>query len=266
MSILQARNAWEGVLGTGPGFLNMRLEKMMTREIAEAKKKNTPLVLPIGTIEYHGPHCSLGCDTFVCTGLLERLEKRKDIIIAPPVWYGIASYAVGGPESGTITIDPDVYEAYIYEILKSMLYGGFHNIYLLIHHQYENENLLTMTLSCMKAAKKLIFAYMEETRGRGWWGSNDFATYYSELNDGASPWDWITVLPTMSAKVQQDTGYDHAGKYECSILRALYPDEVKLERLGESDAWFIQSAADSSPDIGEDMVCRALEDLDAKIR
>ena len=34
----------------------MRLEYMMTADVQEAKEKNLPVILPIGTIEWHGPH------------------------------------------------------------------------------------------------------------------------------------------------------------------------------------------------------------------
>ncbi len=243
----------------------MKLEYMMSRDVEEAKKEKTPLVIPVGTIEYHGPHCSLGCDTQISDGLLNELEKRKKIIVAPPIWYGVSSFAVGGPENGTISVDVDVFESYVYQILKSLLYGGFKNIYLLIHHQFEEENLMPMTLACMKAGKKLIFEYLEETRGRGWWGSNDFATYYENLEDEDCPWSWITVLPTMSAQVQKATGYDHAGKYESSILKALYPEAVKTERLPESDAWFIKSAEECSVELGIKMVELSVADLVNKI-
>jgi creatinine amidohydrolase/Fe(II)-dependent formamide hydrolase-like protein len=94
----------------------MRFENMMLRDIKAAKAERTPIVIPVGTIEYHGPHCSLGCDTQICLGLLSELEKRKNIIIAPPVWYGVASFAVGGPENGTVNVDVDIFEAYIYQI------------------------------------------------------------------------------------------------------------------------------------------------------
>ena len=43
----------------------MRLEYMMTRDVQEAKEKNLPVIIPIGTIEWHGPHCALGCDTLL---------------------------------------------------------------------------------------------------------------------------------------------------------------------------------------------------------
>ena len=114
----------------------MRLEYMMTADVQEAKEKNLPVILPIGTIEWHGPHCALGCDTMICQGFADKIAESKECVVCPPVWYGVASYAVGGPENGTVTIDVDVYENYIYGILKSMLYGGFRKIYMLIHHQF----------------------------------------------------------------------------------------------------------------------------------
>lgn len=244
----------------------MKLEYIFPRDIERAKKDRVPLVIPVGTIEYHGPHCALGCDTLIAYGILERLEKERDIIIAPPIWYGPSSYAVAGPDKGTVNMDVDVFEEHIYHILKSFLYGGWQNIYMLIHHQYEQENLLPMTLSCMKAAKKLTFEFLEENRGIGWWGDNSNKEFYDELDGSDNPWEWITVLPAMSREVQSATGYDHAGKWECSILSALYPETVVKEYIGDSDEWFIQDATDSSPEIGEKMVALCIEDLKNKIR
>ena len=74
----------------------------------------------------------------------------------PPIWYGVASYAVGGPETNTIQVNCDIFEDYIYSILKSLFMSGFNrNIYLILAHQ--TEDYLPMTLACMKAAKKLTF-------------------------------------------------------------------------------------------------------------
>ncbi|NLA83559.1 MAG: creatininase family protein [Clostridiales bacterium] len=244
----------------------MKLEYIFQKNIEKAKKEKWPLVIPVGTMEYHGPHCAFGCDTLIAYGLLERLAKEKDIIIAPPIWYSPSSYAVAGPEKGTVHVPADAFEQYVYYTLKSFLYGGWTNIYILIHHQYEQETPMPMTLSCMKAAKKLIFEYLEETRGNGWWGSNTNKEYYEQLDASDNPFNWITVLPCMSKEVQNATGYDHAGKWECSILSALYPETVARDYIKESDEWFIQDAVEYSSEIGEKMVALCLEDLKNKIK
>ncbi len=244
----------------------MKLEYMMTKEVMEAKEKKLPLVIPVGTIEWHGPHCALGCDTFIARDLIEKLAEKKDIVVCPPVWYGVASYAVGGPENGTVEVNVDAFEQYMYCVLKSFLYGGFTKIYMVIQHQYEEENYMPMTLACAKAGKKLIMEYMEEKYGKGWWGSNSFSSYYDNLGGDADfPFGMIKVLPALAKEVQHATGYDHAGKYETSCLMALDSEAVKLDRLPTSDSWFIKSAYEANEELGKKMVELALKDLEEKI-
>ena len=244
----------------------MYLDKCFPREIAEAKENRTPVVMVGGTVEYHGPHCSYGCDTLIAEGLIARLSEKKNIIIAPTVNYSPASYAVADETSGTVHIEEDVFEAYLFQIFMNMLSAGLRNIYVVIHHQFEQENLMPMTLSYMKAAKRATMRYLEKTQGKGWWGSESYADYYENLGGGDDPFSWIKVIPTMSTEVQNATGYDHAGKYECSILMALYPEAVKLERLSDIKHWFTESAAEANCELGDEMVRLSLEYLEEKIK
>ena len=243
----------------------MHLDKCFPKEIQNAKENRTPVVIVGGTVEYHGPHCSYGCDTLIAEGLVKKLAEKKEIMIAPTIYYSPSSYAVADETSGTVHIEEDVFEAYLFGIFKNMLYAGLRNIYVVIHHQFEQENLMPMTLSYMKAAKRATMRYLEETQGKGWWGSENYATYYEDLGGGDDPFSWIKVIPTMSTEVQNATGYDHAGKYECSILMALYPDAVKLERLGDINHWFTKSAAEANAELGNEMVTKSLEYLMNKI-
>ena len=235
------------------------------REIKNAKEKNTPVVIVGGTIEYHGPQCAYGCDTLVAEGLVKKLAEKKDIIIAPSISYSPSSYAVGDATTGTVHIEENAFEEYVYYVFMSMLQSGLRNIYVVIHHQFEQESLMPMTLSYMKAAKRATMKYLEMTKGQGWWGSESYKDYYDNLEGEDNPFGWIKVIPTMSAEVQNATGYDHAGKYECSILMSLYPDAVKLERLNEIEHWFTKSAAEASTELGDEMVKRSLEYLDKTI-
>ncbi|NLC27031.1 MAG: creatininase family protein, partial [Fastidiosipila sp.] len=218
-------------------------------------------------IEYHALHISSGTDTMVITGVLRELEKQKEIVICPPIWYGVASYAVGGPETGTIHVDVDAYEQYIYSILKSMVYGGVKNIYCIPHHQTEEGGLMPMTLAVHKAAKKAIMEYMEEKHGLGWWGSNDYADYYENLGSVDDPFSYIKVIPLMDAETQHKCGgFDHAGKYETSLMLGVYPENVDMRRTEENTEWFAKSAVEASQELGEHMLGCALEYLDKAIQ
>lgn len=243
----------------------MEYNMSFPREVNRVKEERIPVVMCGGTVEYHGPHCSYGCDTLIAEGLIKKLSEKKEIMIAPTIYYSPSSYAVADETSGTVHIEEDVFEAYIYQIFMNMLDAGLRNIYVVIHHQFEQENLMPMTLSYMKAAKRAEMTYMEQTRGRGWWGSESFKDYYDNLGGNDDPFSRIKVIPTMSTEVQNATGYDHAGKYECSILMSLYPEAVKLERIDEIRHWFTESAREANKELGDIMVEKSLEWLDKRI-
>ncbi len=244
----------------------MYLDRCFPKELEYVKEKKIPVVIAGGTVEYHGAHCAYGCDTLIVQGLLEELSKIKEIMIAPAISYSPSSYAVADEESGTVHVEENAFENYVYYVFMSMLLSGLHNIYVVIHHQFEQESLMPMTLSYMKAAKRATMTYLEKTRGQGWWGRESSRDYYNNLGNTEDPFSWIKVIPTMSTEVQNETGYDHAGLYETSLLMALYPDAVKLERLGERKHWYTESAAGASVELGEKMINRALIYLEKTIQ
>ncbi len=232
---------------------SIHMETSYPKEVERAKKERWPVILPVGTMEYHSAHCPYGCDTLVSVGIAEELAKRTDCMILPPVWYGVASYAVGGYETNTINVDCDVFEAYIYNILKSLFKSGFRrNICILLFHQ--TEDFLPMALACMKAGKKLTFEYLEETKGQGWWGNNEYADFFENLSGEDNPWNWVRVFNGACFPEEYSYKGDHAGRYECARLESLYPGSIKLERLDETDDWFAQSARNMSVEEGREAV------------
>jgi creatinine amidohydrolase len=243
----------------------MILDKSFPKEFKYVQENNIPLVIVGGTVEYHGAHCSYGCDTLVAEGLVKKLAEKKEIMIAPTISYSPSSYAVGGRTSGTVHVPERAFEDYVYYVFKSMLYSGFRNIYVVIHHQFEQEHEMPMTLCYRTAAKRATMEYLEATLGQGWWGSESYSSYYEELVGTNNPFNWIKVIPTMSTAVQQSTGYDHAGEFECSILMALYPDCVDLSRLGDRNHWFTKSSAKANAELGEKMASASLEYLKGAI-
>ncbi len=244
----------------------MILDRSFPREVKYVQEKNIPLVIAGGTVEYHGPHCAYGCDTLVVEGLINELAKRKEIMIAPTISYSPSSYAVGGRKSGTVHVPERAFEDYVYYVFKSFLYAGFRNIYVVIHHQFEQESEMPMTLCYRTAAKRATMEYLEETLGEGWWGSESYANYYEQLEGANNPFGWIKVIPTMTTEVQNATGYDHAGEFESSILMSLYPDCVKKERIDDVKHWFTESARKANKELGDKMVELSLKSLEERIK
>lgn len=237
--------------------MSINMEFTYFKEMEKAKKERWPVIIPVGVMEYHSTICPYGCDTLVAMGIAREVAKKVDAVVMPPVWYGTASYAVGGPETNTINVSCDTMEQYMYEILKSLFLSGFdRNIYILIAHQ--TEDYLPLTLACMKAAKKLTFEHLDTTKGYGWWGKNENKEFYENLTDEDNPWNWVRVIATNAIA---DTPGDHAGIYECSELEYLFPGTIKKERLCETDDWFAQTSADSSAEIGKENITKTVNAL-----
>ena len=238
----------------------MQMLEMFYDQLQDAVDRKVPFIIPIGTMEYHAHHASCGTDTLVINGCLQQLEKEKEIVICPPIGYGVASYAVCGPKPGHFHVDEDAYTNYLYCILKSMIDAGHRNIYLIPHHQTEAAGLMPMTIACHKAAKKVTMQYMEEKLGKGWWGSDNSAAYYENLGSGDDPYSYIKEHPLIGAEAQKKCGgFDHAGKWETSLLMGTYPELVDLNRCEQNTEWFAQSAKEASQELGKHMVACTLE-------
>ena len=244
----------------------MILDRCFPREVEKTQKENIPVVICGGTVEYHGPQCSYGCDTLIAEGLINKLSEQKELMIAPTINYSPSSFAVGDEKSGTVHVEERAFENYVYYVFKSLLNAGYRKIYVVIHHQFEQESEMPMTLCYRMAAKRATMEYLEKTLGQGWWGSESYANYYEELEGDNNTFSWIQVIPTMSTEVQNATGYDHAGEFECSILMSLYPDCVDLSRIDDKYHWFTQSSRKANKELGDKMVELSLEYLKNRIK
>ena len=223
----------------------MRFEHMRPHQIRAAIAAGTPAVLAIGVQEYHGEHLPVGVDLLAVTRCLERLEAEapERVILLPPFAYGAASFAVAGPEGGTLHVDAAAFLPFATALFTGLLNIGLRNIHGVIHHQTENflQGMPT-DLTFRLAARQATFAHLQATRGPGWWGKGDMASYYEGHARGDNPFNWISIHPLMPAEVAQHVPFDHAGEGETALMLALAPDLVDLSQMAQNDTWYTKSA------------------------
>ena len=241
----------------------MRFDLMRPHEIREAIARNLPVLLPLGVMEYHGEHMGVGMDLLAVTRVLDRLEREAEIVILPPFAYGAASYAVEGPEgTGTLHVDAGKIAPFAEEMFLGLLRIGFRNIHGVIHHQTENFAAgMPTDLAFRFAGRQAVFRFLERERGEGWWGRSDMRDYYAQHDAGTDPFNWIRVHPLMSKAITADYPFDHAGIGETSLMLALAPETVEVERMGENRSWYTEGAASASAEMGERGVALILAHL-----
>jgi creatinine amidohydrolase/Fe(II)-dependent formamide hydrolase-like protein len=230
----------------------MRYEMMLPHQIRAAIAANMPVVLPLGVLEYHGEHMAVGMDTLVVTKALELLEGEAEIVILPPFYYGAASYAVEPPEgTGSLQVDSSALHPFARELFTGLLRVGFRNIHIFIHHQSENFAAgMPTDLAFRFGARQAVFAFLEKTRGEGWWGDAAMADYYARQSDIGDPFNWIKIHPLMTAETIGQYPFDHAGEGETSLMMAMCPEAVDM-KAHSGARWYLESAAKATPEMGE---------------
>lgn len=236
---------------------------MRPHQIRGAIAAHTPVVLPIGVLEYHGEHMGVGMDTLAVTRVFDRLEKEMDIVILPPFHYGAASYAVEPPEgTGTLHVDAGRFAPFAEAMFIGLLRIGFRNIHGFVHHQTENfASGMPTDLAFRFAARQAIFHFLESERGEGWWGRAEMADYYASHEAGSDPFNWISIHPLMSPEITERYPFDHAGIGETSLMLALAPEVVEIKRTVENRGWYAESARDATAELGETGVALVMDRL-----
>jgi creatinine amidohydrolase len=172
----------------------LRLAEATPQQVSERLLICAALVLPIGTIEYHGGHLPLGLDGLKAQAIAEAAAVRSGAVLAPTSWWA----ADGVPRALTLRLPAGVIEPLLVEALTQFAAMGFQTIVLVNGH---------FGLANSRLLRHVALASMRRTP--------------------------VTVLPIADYEVLLEFGNlgDHAGHWETSLLLGDRPDLVRLDAL-----------------------------------
>jgi creatinine amidohydrolase len=110
-------------------------QELWRHELLAALDRDPVVIVPVGSVEQHGPHCPMDVDISHTLALaVETARAANDfpVIVAPPIWSGLTHYNMG--EVGTITISVETFIAMVSDVCRSIWANGFHRIVLLNGH------------------------------------------------------------------------------------------------------------------------------------
>ena len=80
-------------------------QEMLRHELLSALEQNAVVIVPVGSVEQHGPHCPQDVDIsgpyHMAIATADAIDDFP-VIVAPPVLYGFTHYNMG--EIGTLTL------------------------------------------------------------------------------------------------------------------------------------------------------------------
>lgn len=175
------------------------LHELSYEEAKDYFSKRKIVILPVGSVEQHGPANPLGTDTLIANALAREASIRTGVLSLPVVPFGVSFHHMDFP--GTISVSEKSLEAYLYDILASLRKWGVKIVLIINGH---GGNLPTLQILARRAREELdirLFIYQ-------WWtsGSKILAELFNEKEKG------------------------HAGAAETSLNMYLYPDIIKRDK------------------------------------
>ncbi|AMJ62267.1 creatininase family protein [Bosea sp. PAMC 26642] len=177
-------------------------EELRARAAADAV-----VVLPVASMEQHGPHLAVGVDTILCGAVCKTAAERAgdvEVVVAPTLWCGMAEHHMAF--GGTFTFDIPTYRAVLLALLKSIERHGFHRVVIVNGHGGNIAALSAFLPDFARETKLRILA----------------TTYF------------LLAQKDMAPTMQDQTSVMHACEVETSMMMALAPDLVREDRLSEA--------------------------------
>jgi creatinine amidohydrolase len=181
----------------------MKLAELHWPEMKKLDKGKIVAVVPVGSMEQHGPHLPFQVDILVASHLAEDLEKKMpEILLVPPIWTGVSAHHMDFP--GSITLRAKVFIDVLHDICSSLHHHGFRHIMLLNGHGGNRSSLEVL-------------------------GQELFVELGLTVNTLAY-WDLVPDL-VKSLKRTKSSGMGHSGELETSLMLHLAPHLVNQQHI-----------------------------------
>lgn len=173
-------------------------------ELREAARAERVVLLPVGTIEQHGPHLPLATDCITAREMSRLAVERipDEAILMPQVSYAFNEHHLDFP--GTIAVEGETFIRYVTDVGKSVAYHGFRKL-LFINGHGSNVPFLDI------AARNI--------------------TNHTEAICALAPW-WKLAEPAITEIRESEWpgGMSHGCELETSVLLHLRPDLVDMSQ------------------------------------
>jgi len=193
---------------------------MFPWEIAAAMAEAPLCYLPLGTLEWHGEHAAVGLDALKAHAVCVRAAERSGGLVVPPLHWSTdwredlpdGSYLTGGIERGEryhvpgnmFWLRPETFRNLLLDIYEAMRRRGFRAIVVLSGHWSIAHNIAAI-----------------------WRTGEEFRQKHPTTG-------WLLLT---DQEVASDLQYpmEHAAGGETSLLQAIRPDLVALDKVFETD-------------------------------
>jgi creatinine amidohydrolase len=179
-----------------------RWEELTMPEFEAARDELKTVIIPVGSLEEHGPHLPLGTDAFHAQEVARRVAESRPVLVAPPVFYGICRSTREHP--GTVSISGDTLRALLKDLGREFHRQGLRRLVFISGHAGG-----THMGALVEAGEALL-------------------TEFADLRVAVvNVLDLLREVLTARPDLIKTKGDSHAGEVETAIMLAAHPKLVK---------------------------------------
>jgi len=183
-----------------------RWERLTAPELKQRAAADALAVLPIGSLEQHGPHLPVWTDSYCAHEIALRgvAEAGLPAVVLPPLWLGLSEHHL--PFGGTITLDHATFHAVLRCVVRSLLADGFGRLLIVNGH---GGNIDPLAVSTRELAAEFGIPVVVTT--------------------------WPQLAPKeIGAILTTQPGVQHACEAETSLWLALDAAQVRRDKVAEA--------------------------------
>ena len=108
------------------------LPHMSWTEVEDLLTRTDMVLMPVGSLEQHGPHLPIGTDFLNGLERAKLVAQQTDVLVAPILFVGNAPYHLGFP--GTVSLPAETIQQVYFEAARSLMRHGFRRFLILNSH------------------------------------------------------------------------------------------------------------------------------------
>lgn len=124
------------------------------------KNKKQVVLIPVGSIEQHGPHLPISTDSDIVSEIANQVSKKTNCLLMPTINYGVS---FEHSPFFNVSITESTLEKILVDICISLQKNGINDIIILNGHHGNQHSLVHVPKKVLKISKRnvrvLIFSY-----------------------------------------------------------------------------------------------------------
>lgn len=124
------------------------------------KNKKQVVLIPVGSIEQHGPHLPISTDSDIVSEIANQVSKKTNCLLMPTINYGVS---FEHSPFFNVSITESTLEKILVDVCISLQKNGINDIIILNGHHGNQHSLVRVPKKVLKISKRnvrvLIFSY-----------------------------------------------------------------------------------------------------------